>query len=66
MLLGRHLIERRLTPGPQFGAILDAAFDAQLEGEFGDLEGAGRWLDRWLAREKVDSGSPNTPGQCVE
>lgn len=44
ILLGRHLIERGLTPGPSFGAILDAAFEAQLEGEFGDLDGARDWL----------------------
>ncbi len=44
ILLGRHLIEAGLKPGRAFGAILDAAFDAQLEGRFFDLPQAFRWL----------------------
>jgi tRNA nucleotidyltransferase (CCA-adding enzyme) len=44
VLLGRHLIEIGLPPGEQFGAILDTAYDAQLEGVFADLDGAFRWL----------------------
>jgi tRNA nucleotidyltransferase (CCA-adding enzyme) len=44
ILLGRHLIELGLRPGPQFGEILAAAFDAQLEGEFFDLGHALGWL----------------------
>jgi tRNA nucleotidyltransferase (CCA-adding enzyme) len=44
VLLGRHLIEIGLQPGEQFGGILEKAFDAQLEGAFGDLNGALRWL----------------------
>jgi tRNA nucleotidyltransferase (CCA-adding enzyme) len=44
VFLGRHLIEIGLQPGEQFGSILDKAFDAQLEGAFGDLAGAFRWL----------------------
>ncbi|MBI3876918.1 MAG: polynucleotide adenylyltransferase [Verrucomicrobia bacterium] len=45
ILLGRHLIELGLKPGPQFTEILDAAFEAQLEGKFTDLDGAKAWLD---------------------
>lgn len=45
LLLGRHLLERGLPPGPDFHRILSAAFEAQLDGVFGDLEGARRWLD---------------------
>ena len=44
ILLGRHLIEAGLKPGPEFGTILGAAFDAQLEGAFLDLPQALRWL----------------------
>jgi tRNA nucleotidyltransferase (CCA-adding enzyme) len=44
LLLGRHLIELGLRPGPQFGEILAAAFEAQLEGEFFDLDEALGWL----------------------
>lgn len=45
ILLGRHLISRGLTPGGQFGQLLHAAFEAQLEGAFTDLAGALKWLD---------------------
>jgi tRNA nucleotidyltransferase (CCA-adding enzyme) len=44
ILLGRHLIERGWAPGPEFKPALDAAFEAQLEGDFGDIEGALRWF----------------------
>ena len=44
LLLGRHLLEAGLTPGRHLGRIIDAAFEAQLEGRFMDLEGAKRWL----------------------
>jgi tRNA nucleotidyltransferase (CCA-adding enzyme) len=44
ILMGRHLIELGMEPGPEFGNILEAAFDAQLEGSFFDLEQAFRWL----------------------
>jgi tRNA nucleotidyltransferase (CCA-adding enzyme) len=46
ILMGRHLIELGLEPGKQFGAILDRAYDAQLEGAFHDLAGALRWIER--------------------
>ncbi len=45
LLLGRHLIARGLQPGAKFKIILDAAFEAQLEGAFTDMEGALKWLD---------------------
>lgn len=48
ILLGRHLIEQGLKPGPQLGEIIDAAYEAQLEGAFGDLEGALHW---WKSRK---------------
>ncbi|MGI8965773.1 MAG: CCA tRNA nucleotidyltransferase, partial [Limisphaerales bacterium] len=44
ILLGRHLMELGMTPGKNFGAILNAAFEAQLEGEFFDLPQALDWL----------------------
>ena len=46
LLLGRHLIAKGMPPGKQFSAVLDAAFAAQLEGNFTDLEGALKWLDK--------------------
>lgn len=53
LLLGRHLIERGLSPGPQFSRILTAAFEAQLDGDFQDLDGARQWLDRMGDRKSV-------------
>ena len=44
ILLGRHLLEIGLAPGPDFGVILGAAYEAQLEGVFFDLTQARRWL----------------------
>lgn len=38
IVMGRHLIEKGLTPNPRFGKILQAAYDAQLDGEFSTLE----------------------------
>lgn len=49
ILLGRHLLERGLEAGPAFKAILSAAFEAQLDGVFADLDGAKEWLERYLA-----------------
>jgi tRNA nucleotidyltransferase (CCA-adding enzyme) len=46
LLLGRHLVARGLAPGQRFGTLLGEAFEAQLEGQFSDLEGALQWLAR--------------------
>lgn len=45
LLQGRHLIARGLVPGKELGAVLAAAFAAQLEGQFTDLAGALKWFD---------------------
>ena len=45
LLLGRHLLERGMAPGPEFSRILSAAFEAQLDGAFENLDGAQAWLD---------------------
>ena len=48
ILLGRHLIDRGMKPGKEFGDILSSAFEAQLDGAFTDLEGAQGWLAEHL------------------
>ncbi|MBC8040471.1 MAG: HD domain-containing protein [Opitutaceae bacterium] len=48
ILLGRHLISLGHKPGPQFTAILDAAFEAQLDGAFTDEATALIWLSNYL------------------
>jgi tRNA nucleotidyltransferase (CCA-adding enzyme) len=40
LVMGRHLIALGLEPGPHFKEILDACFEAQLDGVFDDLDGA--------------------------
>ena len=49
ILMGRHLLELGMKPGPEVGLILDAAYDAQLEGQFFDLDQAYRWLTEQAA-----------------
>lgn len=50
ILMGRHLIERKLTPSPKFAEILNAAYEAQLDGKFFDLDGALKYLDSVLLK----------------
>ncbi len=45
ILMGRHLLERGWQAGPALGWALAAAFEAQLDGAFADLEGALAWLE---------------------
>jgi tRNA nucleotidyltransferase (CCA-adding enzyme) len=48
IVLGRHLIELGRAPGPSFKPLLDRCFEAQLDGEFTDLEGGLAYLRRLL------------------
>jgi hypothetical protein len=41
---------RSLPPGPEFGRILHAAYEAQLDGHFTDLDGALSWLSQHETR----------------
>lgn len=43
---GADLRGRGLTPGPSFKRMLESLYNAQLEGEFGDVEGGLAWLER--------------------
>jgi len=38
IIMGRHLIDLGLNPGPHFGQILKSAFEAQLDGLFNSVE----------------------------
>lgn len=49
LLLGRHLLEMGLTPGPRIGAITDQVYQLQLEGEVKTLEDALAAARRRLA-----------------
>jgi tRNA nucleotidyltransferase (CCA-adding enzyme) len=48
LVKGRHLVALGRVPGRQFKPILDAAFEAQLDGAFGDETGGVAWLKRHL------------------
>jgi tRNA nucleotidyltransferase (CCA-adding enzyme) len=44
LLLGRHLIDLGVKPGPHMGPLLKEAFDAQLDGVFTDVDDGLAWL----------------------
>ena len=46
ILLGRHLLNLGMKPGPHMGQILKAAFEAQLDGQFETLKQGKEWLSR--------------------
>ena len=48
LLMGRHLIEMGLSPSAKFADILDAVYEAQLDGEFADLDGARAFAEKLL------------------
>jgi tRNA nucleotidyltransferase (CCA-adding enzyme) len=48
LLQGRHLVALGLTPGPTFKSLLDAAFEAQLDGVFADEAAGLAWLRKNL------------------
>lgn len=48
ILLGRHLLALGQSAGPRFKPILDAAFEAQLDGAFSDESEGLAWLKRHL------------------
>jgi tRNA nucleotidyltransferase (CCA-adding enzyme) len=50
ILLGRHLLDASLPAGPAFKPILDAAFEAQLDGAFHDEATALIWLKNYLQK----------------
>ena len=50
LVLGRHLVALGRKPGPEFKPILDAAFEAQLDGAFADEASGVAWLKQRLER----------------
>jgi tRNA nucleotidyltransferase (CCA-adding enzyme) len=52
ILLGRHLLELGMTPGPGIGALLAACYEAQLDGKVTSLDEATRFAGVWLAQSK--------------
>ena len=50
LILGRDLIDRGLTPGPEIGDLVDRCYQAQLDGAFEDRTAGLRFLDSLLRR----------------
>jgi len=50
LVLGRHLVALGHSPGPEFKRILDAAFEAQLDGAFTDDAGGADWLRAFVQK----------------
>jgi len=48
LILGRHLVELGLQPGPPFKSIIDACAEAQMEGVFTDEAGGRAYLQEFL------------------
>ena len=46
ILQGRHLLDLGYQPGPKMGKLLKQAYEAQLEGEFSELNGAIQWIKK--------------------
>ena len=52
ILLGRHLVDLGVKPGPHFGHILDRCYEAQLDGQFTDADGGMQYLKAIVDDEK--------------
>lgn len=52
ILLGRHLLAAGWQPGPAMGRVLRAAYEAQIEGAFDNVEGGLDWIARRGAGEE--------------
>ncbi|HKZ02519.1 MAG TPA: hypothetical protein VJ180_09785, partial [Pyrinomonadaceae bacterium] len=54
LLMGRHLLEMGLTPGPRFGEISRAIYEMQLDGRVRNLEEAIAAAKRILSTDYAD------------
>ncbi|MDQ7006218.1 MAG: hypothetical protein Q9Q40_03210 [Acidobacteriota bacterium] len=52
LLMGRHLVALGLEPGPEIGRWVEAAYQAQMDEAFDDLDGALAWI-----RRRIESGA---------
>ena len=50
IVLGRHLVDRGLEPGPEFCPVLEECFEAQLDGTFSDETGGCSFLENLLRK----------------
>ncbi|TLS67595.1 HD domain-containing protein [Mariprofundus erugo] len=57
VITGRVLIDCGIEPGPAMGALLAKAYEAQLNGDFFDIDSARTWLAREIPPEAVAPSS---------
>ncbi len=57
IVLGRHLLDLGVPPGPRVGSLLKRLYDLQLKGEFSDLEGGLEAAKRLVAVAEGDDMS---------
>ena len=55
LLMGRHLLELGLEPGPRIGEITKAVYEMQLDGRVVNLEEAKRAVERLLSTDQTSS-----------
>src|SRR6185312_16138066 len=55
LLMGRHLIELGMSPGPRMGEITRAIYEMQLDGRITNLEEAQQAAEKLLAADYADS-----------
>ena len=67
LVMGRHLIHLGLTPGAHFGPILDACFNAQIEGEFDTLEAGIVYAKRYIhdSRYRKQVATPSSSHETI-
>lgn len=61
ILLGRHLKNYGLKPGPNFSKILDYCYEAQMDGAFTSLDEGQRFLKVYLESGDFEYISPSKP-----
>ena len=54
IVLGRHLLERGFKAGPELGALLKATYEAQLDGEFFDLQNGVKYAIIYSEQHKTE------------
>lgn len=52
IVMGRHLLKLGITPGPEMGRLLDACYEAQLDGVFSTVEEGLAYVQSYLARPR--------------
>jgi tRNA nucleotidyltransferase (CCA-adding enzyme) len=53
-LLGRHLLEMGLEPGPRIGEITRAVYEMQLDGRVRDLDEAKKVANTFISADCAD------------